>query len=81
MEMAFHEGFKQLQAQVTRQKSTGTIECGEPRVVKQKSTGTEEYNEEGGKVESSLSPWRIASGSSTIATKVEAPAGRSKEWR
>ncbi|XP_058399178.1 cilia- and flagella-associated protein 70 [Diceros bicornis minor] len=64
MEMAFHEAFKQLQAQVLQ-----------ARVTKQKSTGTVDYVEEGGKVESSLDPWGIASGSSTTAIKVEAPAG------
>ncbi|XP_060262632.1 cilia- and flagella-associated protein 70 isoform X5 [Ovis aries] len=62
MEMAFHEAFKQLQArvlqaQVTRQKSAGTVECVE----------------EGGKAESSLGPWGVTSGSSTAALKVEAP--------
>ncbi|XP_005699258.1 PREDICTED: cilia- and flagella-associated protein 70 [Capra hircus] len=64
MEMAFHEAFKQLQArvlqaQVTRQKSAGTVECVE----------------EGGKAESSLGPWGVTSGSSTAALKVEAPTG------
>lgn len=65
MEMAFHEAFKQQQARVTKQKSTGTVE----------------YVEEGGKTDSSFGPWRITSGSSTIAMKVEAPPGRTKEWR
>nr|XP_023500809.1 cilia- and flagella-associated protein 70 isoform X4 [Equus caballus] len=64
MEMAFHEAFKQLQAQALQ-----------ARVTKQKSTGTVEYVEEGGKVESSLGPWGVANGSSTTAIKVEAPAG------
>lgn len=68
MEMAFHEAFKQLQArvlqaQVTRQKSAGTVECVE----------------EGGKAESSLGPWGVTSGSSTAALKVEAPTGRTRE--
>ncbi|XP_029775665.1 cilia- and flagella-associated protein 70 [Suricata suricatta] len=49
MEMAFHEGFKQLQAQVTKQGSTGTVE----------------YTEEGEKVESSLGPWGIPNGAAT----------------
>ncbi|XP_046511169.1 cilia- and flagella-associated protein 70 isoform X4 [Equus quagga] len=64
MEMAFHEAFKQLQAQALQ-----------ARVTKQKSTGTVEYVEEGGKVESSLGPWGVTNGSSTTAIKVEAPAG------
>lgn len=65
MEMAFHEAFKQQQARVTKQKSTGTVE----------------YAEEGGKTESSFAPWGITSGSSTTAIKVEAPPGRTKEWK
>nr|XP_031538138.1 cilia- and flagella-associated protein 70 isoform X3 [Vicugna pacos] len=64
MEMAFHEAFKQLQARVFQ-----------AQVTTQRSTGTVEYAEEGGKAESSLGPWGITSGSSTAATKVEAPAG------
>nr|XP_036854798.1 cilia- and flagella-associated protein 70 [Manis javanica] len=64
MEMAFHEASKQLQAQVLQ-----------AQVVTQKSTGTVEYFEGGGKVESSVGPWGITSGSSTTAIKVEAPAG------
>ncbi|XP_064344132.1 cilia- and flagella-associated protein 70 isoform X4 [Camelus dromedarius] len=64
MEMAFHEAFKQLQARVFQ-----------AQVTTQRSTGTVEYVEEGGKAESSLGPWGITSGSSTAATKVEAPAG------
>ncbi|KAM8774657.1 cilia- and flagella-associated protein 70 isoform 5-T5 [Rhynchonycteris naso] len=58
MEMAFHEASKQLQARVTKQKSTGAVEYVEGR-----------------KVESSLGPLRITSGSSTAAFKVEAPTG------
>ncbi|XP_004680831.1 PREDICTED: cilia- and flagella-associated protein 70 [Condylura cristata] len=64
MDMAFHEGFKQLQARVLQ-----------TQVTKQKSTGTVEYVEEGGNLESGLGPWRITSGSSTVAFKGEAPAG------
>lgn len=70
MEMAFHEASKQLQAQVLQ-----------AQVVTQKSTGTVEYFEGGGKVESSVGPWGITSGSSTTAIKVEAPAGRTMEWK
>ncbi|XP_043782664.1 cilia- and flagella-associated protein 70 isoform X4 [Cervus elaphus] len=66
MEMAFHEASKQLQARVLQ-----------AQVTKQKSTGTVEYAEEGGKAESSLGPWGITSGSSTAALKVEAPTGSS----
>nr|KAF6424651.1 cilia and flagella associated protein 70 [Molossus molossus] len=63
MEMAFHEALKQLQARVTKQKSTGTL--------------LEIPVEEGGKVtvESSLGICRMASGSSTGALKVDAPTG------
>lgn len=68
MEMAFHEASKQLQARVLQ-----------AQVTKQKSTGTVEYAEEGGKAESSLGPWGITSGSSTAALKVEAPTGRTGE--
>ncbi|KAG8507963.1 Cilia- and flagella-associated protein 70, partial [Galemys pyrenaicus] len=64
MDMAFHEGFKQLQARVLQ-----------TQVTKQKSTGTVEYVEEGGNTESGLGPLRITSGSSTVAFKMEAPAG------
>lgn len=64
MEMAFHEGFKQLQARVLQ-----------AQVTKQRSTGTVEYVEEGGKDDSCLGPWGITSGSSTAAVKVEVPAG------
>lgn len=63
MEMAFHEGFKQLQARVLQ-----------AQVTKQRSTGTVEYVEEGGKDDSCLGPWGITSGSSTAAVKVEVPA-------
>ncbi|XP_019601567.2 cilia- and flagella-associated protein 70 isoform X1 [Rhinolophus sinicus] len=62
MEMAFHEAFKQLQALVLQ-----------AQITKEKSTGAVEYAEEGGKVESSLGPCRITSGSTT-AIKVEASA-------
>ncbi|KAM7073654.1 cilia- and flagella-associated protein 70 isoform 4-T4 [Molossus nigricans] len=63
MEMAFHEALKQLQARVTKQKSTGTL--------------LEIPVEEGGKVtvESSLGICGMASGSSTAALKVDAPTG------
>ncbi|XP_027453011.2 cilia- and flagella-associated protein 70 isoform X7 [Zalophus californianus] len=65
MEMAFHEGFKQLQARMLQ-----------AQVMKQRITGIVEYVEEGGKVEeSSLGPWGITNGSSATAMKVEAPAG------
>nr|KAF6455346.1 cilia and flagella associated protein 70 [Rousettus aegyptiacus] len=64
MEMAFHEGFKQLQARALQ-----------AQVTKQKSMGTIENVEEGGNVESSLGPWGVTDGSSTTATKAEAPAG------
>ncbi|XP_047617675.1 cilia- and flagella-associated protein 70 isoform X2 [Phacochoerus africanus] len=64
MEMAFHEGFKQLQAQMLQS-----------QVTKQRSTGTVEFFEEGGKTESSLGLWGITSGSSTAAIKMEAQAG------
>ncbi|XP_067566679.1 cilia- and flagella-associated protein 70 isoform X2 [Pseudorca crassidens] len=64
MEMAFHEAFKQLQARVLQ-----------AQVTKQRSTGTVEYVEEGGKDDSCLGPWGITSGSSTAAVKVEVPAG------
>lgn len=70
MEMAFHEGFKQLQARVLQ-----------AQVTKEKSMGTIEYVEEGRNVESSLGPWGITDGSSTTAIKAEAPAGRTGEWR
>lgn len=69
MEMAFHEAFKQLQALVLQ-----------AQIMKEKSTGAVEYAEEGGKVESSFGTCRITSGSTT-AIKVEAPAGRTREWR
>uniref|UniRef100_A0A8C0LHF0 Cilia and flagella associated protein 70 n=1 Tax=Canis lupus dingo TaxID=286419 RepID=A0A8C0LHF0_CANLU len=63
MEMAFHEAFKQLQARMLQ-----------AQIMKQRSTGTVEYIEEGGKVEeSSLGPWGITNGSSATAIKVEAP--------
>ncbi|XP_057386438.1 cilia- and flagella-associated protein 70 isoform X3 [Balaenoptera acutorostrata] len=64
MEMAFHEAFKQLQARVLQ-----------AQVTKQTRTSTVEYVEEGGKADSCLGPWGITSGSSTAAVKVEAPAG------
>uniref|UniRef100_A0A8C7AQ16 Cilia and flagella associated protein 70 n=1 Tax=Neovison vison TaxID=452646 RepID=A0A8C7AQ16_NEOVI len=65
MEMAFHEGFKQLQAR--------TLQA---QVIKQRSTGPFEYIEEGGKVEEhSLGPWGITNGSSATAMKAETPAG------
>ncbi|XP_036684360.1 cilia- and flagella-associated protein 70 isoform X2 [Balaenoptera musculus] len=64
MEMAFHEAFKQLQARVLQ-----------AQVTKQRCTSTVEYIEEGGKADSCLGPWGITSGSSTAAVKVEAPAG------
>ncbi|XP_004769509.2 cilia- and flagella-associated protein 70 isoform X2 [Mustela putorius furo] len=65
MEMAFHEGFKQLQAR--------TLQA---QVIKQRSTGPFEYIEEGGKVdEHSLGPWGITNGSSATAMKAETPAG------
>ncbi|XP_039091109.1 cilia- and flagella-associated protein 70 isoform X3 [Hyaena hyaena] len=63
MEMAFHEGFKQLQARMVQ-----------AQVMKQGSTGIVEYIEEGGKMESSLGPWGITN-NSTTAMKVEATAG------
>lgn len=82
MEMAFHEASKQLQARMLQaqlMKSAGTLdETGESM---QKSAGTVEHTEEGTKAESSLGPWGIASVSSTIANKVEPPAGRTSEWR
>ncbi|XP_021571336.1 cilia- and flagella-associated protein 70 isoform X2 [Carlito syrichta] len=64
MEMAFHEASKQLQARMLQ-----------AQVTKQKSTGTVEYIEEGGKIDSSLDPWGITTGSSATAIKMEAPAG------
>jgi hypothetical protein len=67
MEMAFHEAFKQLQAQMLQ-----------APVAKEKSTGG--YMEEGRKMESSLGPWGTTNDFSTIAIKAEAPAGRSQEW-
>lgn len=71
MEMAFHEAFKQLQARMLQ-----------AQIMKQRSTGTVEYIEEGGKVEeSSLGPWGITNGSSATAIKVEAPAGRTRKWK
>eukprot|EP00069_Balaena_mysticetus_P014364 bmy_08672T0 len=63
MEMAFHEAFKQLQARVLQ-----------AQVTKQRRTSTVEYVEEGGKADSCLGPWGITSGSSTAAVKVETPA-------
>lgn len=69
MEMAFHEAFKQLHALVLQ-----------TQITKEKSTGAVEYAEEGGKVESSVGPYKITSGSTT-AIKVEAPAGRTREWK
>ena len=68
MEMAFHEGFKQLQARMLQS-----------QVTKQRSTGAVEFFEEGGKTESSLGLWGITSGSSTAAVKMEAQAGGNKE--
>ncbi|XP_073935237.1 cilia- and flagella-associated protein 70 isoform X2 [Castor canadensis] len=62
MEMAFHEAFKQLQAQMLQ-----------APVAKEKSTGG--YMEEGRKMESSLGPWGTTNDFSTIAIKAEAPAG------
>ncbi|XP_007095752.1 cilia- and flagella-associated protein 70 isoform X4 [Panthera tigris] len=68
MEMAFHEGFKQLQARMLQ-----------AQVAKQRGTGTVEYIEEGGKVESSLGPWGITNGSATAMTvEAEAAAETSK---
>ncbi|XP_058552663.1 cilia- and flagella-associated protein 70 isoform X3 [Neofelis nebulosa] len=65
MEMAFHEAFKQLQARMLQ-----------AQVTKQRGTGTVEYIEEGGKVESSLGPWGITNGSATAMTvEAEAAAG------
>ncbi|XP_040831876.1 cilia- and flagella-associated protein 70 isoform X2 [Ochotona curzoniae] len=52
MEMAFHEASKQLQARMVQ-----------AQVSKQKSVGTVEYTEEGKKVESVLSAWAATSGS------------------
>uniref|UniRef100_A0A8C0WZ98 Cilia-and flagella-associated protein 70 n=1 Tax=Castor canadensis TaxID=51338 RepID=A0A8C0WZ98_CASCN len=63
MEMAFHEAFKQLQAQMLQ-----------APVAKEKSTGG--YMEEGRKMESSLGPWGTTNDFSTIAIKAEAPAGK-----
>uniref|UniRef100_A0A8C6QWV7 Cilia and flagella associated protein 70 n=1 Tax=Nannospalax galili TaxID=1026970 RepID=A0A8C6QWV7_NANGA len=57
MEMAFHEAFKQLQAQQGKQKSTGTIENFEV--------------DEGVKMESSIGPWGTTNDSSTTAIKME----------
>ncbi|XP_040341312.1 cilia- and flagella-associated protein 70 isoform X3 [Herpailurus yagouaroundi] len=57
MEMAFHEAFKQLQARMLQ-----------AQVAKQRGTGTVEYIEEGGKVGSSLGPWGITNGSATAMT-------------
>ncbi|XP_054584714.1 cilia- and flagella-associated protein 70 isoform X2 [Eptesicus fuscus] len=78
MEMAFHEAFKQLQARMLQAqvtKSTANLD-GATRLSMQKSAGTvEQHVEEGVKAESSLGPWGIASGSSTIAAKVESQAG------
>ncbi|XP_064230362.1 cilia- and flagella-associated protein 70 isoform X2 [Aotus nancymaae] len=54
MEMAFHEASKQLQARMIQ-----------AQVTKQKSIGTVEDIEEGGKRESSLGPWGITNGSAT----------------
>uniref|UniRef100_A0A2K6LL98 Cilia and flagella associated protein 70 n=1 Tax=Rhinopithecus bieti TaxID=61621 RepID=A0A2K6LL98_RHIBE len=54
MEMAFHEASKQLQAQMLQ-----------AQVTKQKSTGVVEDIEERGKRESSLGPWGITNGSAT----------------
>ncbi|XP_058552664.1 cilia- and flagella-associated protein 70 isoform X4 [Neofelis nebulosa] len=68
MEMAFHEAFKQLQARMLQ-----------AQVTKQRGTGTVEYIEEGGKVESSLGPWGITNGSATAMTvEAEAAAETSK---
>ncbi|XP_078290533.1 cilia- and flagella-associated protein 70 isoform X5 [Panthera onca] len=68
MEMAFHEGFKQLQARMLQ-----------AQVAKQRGTGTVEYIEEGGKVESSLGPWGITNGSATaMMVEAEAAAETSK---
>uniref|UniRef100_A0A452TWH0 Cilia and flagella associated protein 70 n=1 Tax=Ursus maritimus TaxID=29073 RepID=A0A452TWH0_URSMA len=65
MEMAFHEAFKQLQTRMLQ-----------AQVTKQRSIGTVEYIEEGRKVEeSSLGPWGMTNVSSATAIKVEAPAG------
>ncbi|XP_063526558.1 cilia- and flagella-associated protein 70 isoform X6 [Pongo pygmaeus] len=54
MEMAFHEASKQLQAWMLQ-----------AQVTKQKSTGVVEDTEERGKRESSLDPWGITNGSAT----------------
>ncbi|XP_008580395.1 PREDICTED: tetratricopeptide repeat protein 18 [Galeopterus variegatus] len=64
MEMAFHEASKQLQAQILQ-----------AQVTKQKSSGAVEYVGEGEKIESSLGPWAATNGSSTVAVKAEASAG------
>ncbi|XP_027624701.1 cilia- and flagella-associated protein 70 isoform X2 [Tupaia chinensis] len=59
MEMAFHEAFKQLQARVTKQKSTGTVV----------------YVEEERNIEASLGPWGTTNNFSATAIKTGAPAG------
>ncbi|XP_053063482.1 cilia- and flagella-associated protein 70 isoform X4 [Acinonyx jubatus] len=69
MEMAFHEAFKQLQARMLQ-----------AQVAKQRGTGTVEYIEEGGKVESSLGPWGITNGSATAMTVEAAAGPRDPSY-
>ncbi|KAM6182870.1 cilia- and flagella-associated protein 70 isoform 2-T2 [Erethizon dorsatum] len=62
MEMAFHEASKQLQAQMFQ-----------AQVMKQKSTGTIEDIEEGRKIEPNLGTWGTTKDASVTVLKVEAP--------
>ncbi|XP_023574213.1 cilia- and flagella-associated protein 70 [Octodon degus] len=64
MEMAFHEAFKQLQAQTFQ-----------TQVMMQKSTGTIEDNEEGKRIEPAPSTWGVTKDASVTILKVEAPQG------
>ncbi|XP_033622434.1 cilia- and flagella-associated protein 70 isoform X2 [Fukomys damarensis] len=64
MEMAFHEASKQLQAQMFQ-----------AQVMKQKSTGTIEDTEEGRKTEPNFGTWGTTKDASVTVLKVEAPQG------
>uniref|UniRef100_A0A0P6JFB0 Tetratricopeptide repeat protein 18 n=1 Tax=Heterocephalus glaber TaxID=10181 RepID=A0A0P6JFB0_HETGA len=64
MEMAFHEASKQLQAQTFQ-----------AQVMKQKCTGTIEDIEEGRKIEANLGTWGTTKDASVTVLKVEAPPG------
>ncbi|PNJ40582.1 CFAP70 isoform 5 [Pongo abelii] len=69
MEMAFHEASKQLQAWMLQ-----------AQVTKQKSTGVVEDTEERGKRESSLDPWGITNGSATaIKVEAPAEASKCQD--